>query len=106
MQFSQKTQLNFMFYFSLNKYLTSFIILETTRPTITTTASLPTPAPVRRQDSDVDNEIEDERRRETKTNPGAGAVSKAMCSKLRVPCRFVTEHPCCKLPQDIGMLGR
>ena len=29
-----------------------------------------------------------------------------MCAKLRVPCRFVTEHPCCKLPQDIGMLGR
>ena len=50
--------------------------------------------------------VEDERRRETKTNPRAGAVSQAMCSKLRVPCRFVTEHPCCKLPQDIGMLGR
>ena len=39
-------------------------------------------------------------------SPRAGAVSQAMCSKLRVPCRFVTEHPCCKLPQDIGMLGR
>lgn len=29
-----------------------------------------------------------------------------MCDKLRVPCRFVTEHPCCKLPQDIGMVAR
>ena len=29
-----------------------------------------------------------------------------MCSKLRVPCRFVTEHPCCSLPQGIDMMGR
>ena len=29
-----------------------------------------------------------------------------VCEKLRVPCRFVTEHPCCSLPQDIDMMGR
>ena len=42
-----------------------------------------------------------------KTRPGAeGVFTKVMCDKLRVPCRFVTEHPCCKLPQDIGLLAR
>ena len=42
-----------------------------------------------------------------KTRAGAeGVFTKAMCAKLRVPCRFVTEHPCCKLPQDIGLLAR
>lgn len=82
---------------------------ETTRPPKTTTTSTPSSAATnRRQDSDVDNEIDDERRSETKTRPGAGSgqFSREMCAQLRVPCRFVTEHPCCKMPQDIGMLGR
>jgi len=29
-----------------------------------------------------------------------------VCESLRVPCRFVTEHPCCKLPQRIELVGR
>jgi len=32
--------------------------------------------------------------------------SRELCAKLRVPCRFVTEHPCCKMPQDIHMVAR
>ena len=105
LQFCQKkTQLNLEFHFFLQIFI-CFLILETTRPAPTTT---PTPVTIRRQESDIDNEIEDERRQDVKTRPGAGSgvFSKAMCASLRVPCRFVTEHPCCKMPQDIGMLGR
>ena len=32
--------------------------------------------------------------------------TEALCEKLRVPCRFVTEHPCCKFPQRIELVGR
>jgi hypothetical protein len=32
--------------------------------------------------------------------------TEALCEKLRVPCRFVTEHPCCRLPQRIELVGR
>ena len=54
-------------------------------------------------DTDTDNEVENmevSQRRKDVFYDGE------MCDKLRVPCRFVTEHPCCKLPQDIGMVAR
>lgn len=41
-----------------------------------------------------------------KTPSSNNPFTRELCEKLRVPCRFVTEHPCCKLPQDIEMLGR
>jgi len=40
--------------------------------------------------------------KENQDNP----FTEELCQKLRVPCRFVTEHPCCKLPQRIEMVGR
>ena len=105
LQFFQKRLNSILSFISFCPHLFVFLILETTRTATTTT---PTPVTIRRQESDADNEIEDERRQEVKTRPGAGSgvFSKAMCASLRVPCRFVTEHPCCKMPQDIGMLGR
>ena len=103
--FAKKDSTQFKFHFFLPTFICFTFILETTRPATTTTT---TPVTMRRQKTDIDNEIEDERRQDVKTRPGAGSgvFSKAMCASLRVPCRFVTEHPCCKMPQDIGMLGR
>jgi len=40
--------------------------------------------------------------KETQDTP----FTEALCEKLRVPCRFVTEHPCCRLPQRIELVGR
>ena len=58
----------------------------------------------------------DERENETEnllsSGPGASQrkepslFTAEVCEKLRVPCRFVTEHPCCALPQGIDMMGR
>ena len=103
LQFSKIFSILFHFIFLSAVNGTTLIILET-KPPQTTTAIPPTQTTTRRQDSDADNEIEDERRSETKTR--TQTFSAAMCASLRVPCRFVTEHPCCQLPQDIGMLGR
>ena len=31
--------------------------------------------------------------------------TEALCEKLRVPCRYVMEHPWCKSPQRIELVG-
>ena len=54
-------------------------------------------------------EAEDEAANEVGVAGGRGksvVFTRALCDKLRVPCRFVTEHPCCALPQGINMVGR
>ena len=80
---------------------------STTPPPTTTTTATP---PVRRVWVDVE-----ERENETENRVSSGSAGKRkepslftmeVCEKLRVPCRFVTEHPCCSLPQDIDMMGR
>jgi len=44
---------------------------------------------------------------EVKQNKKIGnPFTQEVCETLRVPCRFVTEHPCCKLPQRIELVGR
>merc|ERR1712223_872098 len=44
---------------------------------------------------------------EVKQNKKIGnPFTQEVCENLRVPCRFVTEHPCCKLPQRIELVGR
>ena len=32
-------------------------------------------------------------------------LKEALCEKLRVPCRYVMEHPWCKSPQRIELVG-
>jgi len=53
----------------------------------------------------MENETENELKQNRKDDK-AVMFTPQLCDKLRVPCRFVTEHPCCQLPQDIGMVAR
>ena len=55
-----------------------------------------------------ENETENIVNKASKTSKDdkAEVFTEELCDKLRVPCRFVTEHPCCQLPQVIGMVGR
>jgi len=83
---------------------------EMTREAVMTPA--PTKSPMfqdRIKHEDIsENETENIVKEATKSskNDVAEVFTEELCDKLRVPCRFVTEHPCCQLPQDIGMVGR
>ena len=58
-------------------------------------------------DDILENETENDVKPQLKQNVKNDAMfTEELCSKLRVPCRFVTEHPCCALPQTIGMVAR
>jgi len=58
-------------------------------------------------ENEIENFVKEEKgntykKKENQNTP----FTEALCEKLRVPCRFVTEHPCCKLPQRIELVGR
>ena len=86
------------------------LLSEMTREAVMTPA--PTKSPMfqdRIKHEDIsENETENIVKEATKSskNDVAEVFTEELCDKLRVPCRFVTEHPCCQLPQDIGMVGR
>ena len=89
-------------YLTNEKYFTEAITTSTTTTTTTTTTPPPPPTTPRL-------EAEDEAANEVGVAGGRGksvVFTRALCDKLRVPCRFVTEHPCCALPQGINMVGR
>jgi len=87
-----------------------------TRPSEITRETIKTPAPTKspmyqdhiKHEDISENETENIVKDATKTskNDEAEVFTEELCDKLRVPCRFVTEHPCCQLPQVIGMVGR
>ena len=55
----------------------------------------------------LENQTENDVKPQLKQNmKNDNMFTEELCSKLRVPCRFVTEHPCCALPQTIGMVAR
>jgi len=84
-------------------------VVTTERTTTTTTTPRPRPQPTRRVWLDVDeteNETENMLSEVAGKRKEPSMFTEEMCDKLRVPCRFVTEHPCCSLPQDIDMMGR
>ena len=83
---------------------------STPPPPTTITTTTTTPKPVRRVWLDVD-ERENETENLVSSSSAGGRkeptqFTAEVCERLRVPCRFVTEHPCCSLPQDIDMMGR
>jgi len=94
--------------------------MEITSPVITMTDSQKTTNkiwPIKEQLTEMFNQEENENEIENFVKEEKGNIIKEkenqdnpfteeLCEKLRVPCRFVTEHACCKLPQRIELLGR
>lgn len=57
--------------------------------------------------NDIENDVKEEKGNMFKEKDNQDTpFTEALCEKLRVPCRFVTEHPCCRLPQRIELVGR
>ena len=86
-------------------------LVPTTSTTTTTTTITPpptTPSPPSRRiwtglvesENETENDSSHLRTKEPKR------FTESVCASLRVPCRFVTEHPCCSLPQGINMMAR
>merc|ERR1739838_131511 len=58
-------------------------------------------------ENEIENFVKEEKGNTYKEHENQNTpFTEALCEKLRVPCRFVTEHPCCKLPQRIELVGR
>jgi len=97
---------------------TTRYIQETTTALPTTTMIQTTPKKaikIRQEDiiltdflhgDEIENEIENDIVNDVHTNDKDTEFSESVCARLRVPCRFVTEHPCCLLPQEIGLVAR
>lgn len=69
----------------------------------TTTAMSIWPGKEQEQENELDNLVLGQQKQ--KKNSG-NPFSQELCEKLLVPCRFVTEHPCCSLPQQISLVAR
>jgi len=55
--------------------------------------------------NEIENYVNKEETYKEKENQDT-PFTEELCERLRVPCRFVTEHPCCRLPQRIELVGR
>jgi len=43
---------------------------------------------------------------EEKQRPELKALDRRLCAELKFPCRFISDHPCCKFEMPLGMVAR